>query len=189
MENNFDDILSATETIIWQDQPRQDALEGFDMAYLGFCLMWVLVGTYLFLSGLFNTDSFKMIGGGVLVLIGFILMFGRLVLKNYQYKRTFYLITDRRVIIVMRLRLKKVLSIDLTKINNYDEFVHRNGTGTIDFDVNADDLTDAFHAYRSDGSELNSINIFTSTCLRNVADPDLVYQTFINAINEAKKGV
>lgn len=189
MDYDFEDVILANEDILWKGQPKRGVINSFDMTFLAFALAMLLTGFYLLFRELKYSDQFLVGSASFIIFAGIAMIFSRMLWKNYKDKNTFYCITNKRVLIVMKLRLKNVLAIDLGEIDNYDEYFRRDGIGTIYIDVGGADLMDAYHYYRPDGSEMASTNIFTNTILKNIADPDLAYDTLIDAVNAFKEGL
>ncbi len=187
-DNVFDDILLTFEEILWKGQPRRDILTSRDLLYLCFWMMWFALGVYIGYTGYFDyNNAYIIAAGAVVALLSLAMIFGRMNRKDYKDKNTYYLITNQRVIILMQLRYKRILEIELDKIKVYRKAVRRSGAGTIYLNIDLQDLIDAYHDYNLDGTDRPVKKIFSSTIFKNIPEADSVFVTLEQAIRDYKK--
>src|SRR5262245_41322509 len=96
----FRDDLDPGETILWQGQPNRQRylLRGrwaipFTLAWCGFAIFWEV--------SVFRTDApfFFRLWGIPFVLVGLYLVFGRFFAVAREAERTWYAVTNRRILI------------------------------------------------------------------------------------------
>jgi len=141
----INDVLSPGEKVLWSGQPPRKLIifRKADLFMLPFALFWT--GFSIFwelgaLAAVFGSgDGFDLftlcfpLFGVPFVLIGLYLLFGRLVGDFLVRRRTWYALTDRRVLVLTALRDRNVASMPLHKIGRVDIVIHRDGRGTLTF--------------------------------------------------------
>ena len=130
------ETLDRGERIIWSGQPRQGVvLRGMDAVAIPFALIWIgipLFGMTAALTGP-KGSSFAFIPAIPFVLIGLYLLIGRFFVDAAQRRRTFYALTDERILIVSGLRSRSVRSLTLRTLDQVDVSARASGRGTISF--------------------------------------------------------
>jgi Bacterial PH domain len=130
MGSPLDAMLDPGERLLWSGQPKQGVrLQAGDVFLIPFSLMWG--GFALFweagVLGLIHLDSkrpanhppiFMAVFGIPFVVIGLYMIFGRFFFDAASRKRTWYGITDRRLIILKSLFGTKILSYDYATLTN-----------------------------------------------------------------------
>ena len=115
------------------------------------------------------------------VIIGLYLLFGRFIVDALRRKKTYYGITEQRIIILVGSGSQKVKSFDLKSFTNVSMTKKRDGSGTITFSA-----PQAFAAYSSNTSRprpnWNATAVFE--LIQNVAD---VYQIILKEQNNKKE--
>ena len=127
--------LTGQERIIWTGRPRQGIVmrpsDGimipFSLLWGGFAIFWE---TGAIRSG---APFFFMLWGIPFVLVGLYMIFGRFFVDSKQRERTFYGLTDQRVIIVSGLTGRKVKSLNLRTLSDVSLNEKSDRTGTITF--------------------------------------------------------
>jgi hypothetical protein len=133
--NMIRDELNPGERIIWSGQPQQGfLLRPSDALMIPFSLLW---------GGFMTSLFFDAVSGGVLdffapffflfFLAGLYVVFGRFFVDLAQRKKTFYALTNERIIILSGLFNQNIKSIDFKKLPEINLSVKRNGRGTIIF--------------------------------------------------------
>lgn len=127
------DYLTSGERILWKGRPgkghylsKHDALLiPFSLTWGGFAIFWeyqaITLGAPLFMA----------LFGIPFVLIGLYIIFGRFIHMAYLRKRTFYVITNEKVI---RKCGNKVDMLNLVTTPPIQVKMHENGYGTIVFE-------------------------------------------------------
>jgi len=100
----------------------------------------------------------------VFTLVGLYLVFGIIIYNNYQKKRTYYAVTNQRVIVLINSFNKKVESKLISQIPVLNKTVKTDGSGTIQFDNTG---------YKSVGSDSYRIEALS---FDNIMDVDTVYR-------------
>ena len=129
--------LSNGERLIWAGQPRQGFflqaadifMIPFSVAWGGFAIFWTLTA---YLSG---APWFFVLWGMPFVAIGLWLMVGRFFTDARSRAKTFYAVTEKRVIFVKSGKNQQVTSLDLKSVGDITFAQHGNGRGTILFGV------------------------------------------------------
>jgi hypothetical protein len=144
-QSPIEGLLSPGEKVLWSGQPPRGLLIlrradlfiiPFFVFWTGFACFWELSVLAIFLSGGANVAGPGIcmpLFGLPFVAIGLFMLGGRFVGDVLARRRTFYALTDRRVLLVTGLRGQIVTAVPLEKIDNIGMTVHRNGTGTLVF--------------------------------------------------------
>lgn len=132
--------LLTGERILWSGMPLQGVrLQNSDFFAIPFSLMWG--GSAIFweysVVHLKNAPVIMMLWGIPFVLIGLYLIFGRFFTDAYMRTRTYYAITDQRVIIVSGLISRTVKTLSLRNLPDLSFRERANRTGSITFGSSA----------------------------------------------------
>lgn len=127
--------LSAGEKLIWSGQPRtgvcfrkQDALLiPFSLIWGGFAVFWEIS---VFRS---NAPIFFRLWGIPFVLVGIYLIIGRFFVDAKQCEKTFYAVTNSRIIIFSGLFSRNIRSLNLKALPELNLDESSDGSGTILF--------------------------------------------------------
>ena len=127
--------LSAGEKLIWSGQPRtgvcfrkQDALLiPFSLIWGGFAVFWEIS---VFRS---NAPIFFRLWGIPFVLVGIYLIIGRFFVDAKQREKTFYAVTNSRIIIFSGLFSRNIRSLNLKALPELNLDESSDGSGTILF--------------------------------------------------------
>ncbi|MFA5857513.1 MAG: hypothetical protein WC955_00440 [Elusimicrobiota bacterium] len=150
----FQDELLERERVVWTGKPDPNIIFGaedwfmipFSIFWTGFSLVWEAAacgmffvnkhsGTNTIPSGIDLFTYIFPLFGLPFVLIGLYLLFGRFIYKHYLRKKTFYAVTDQRVIIVTTLGNKNMRALELDKIEEISKTVNSTGRGTLVFGI------------------------------------------------------
>jgi hypothetical protein len=171
--DHFRGELNPDERIIWSGQPQQGfmlrpgdtLLIPFSLLWGGFAIVWESTAIGRGLS------SFFALWGIPFVLVGLYMIFGRFFVDRAQRSRTYYALTNQRVIIISGFFSQNIKSVVLAKLQEINITKKRSGKGTITFGP------------LNPMSWMNSGNIFPNTSRYNVApsfemidDVNKVYQ-------------
>jgi hypothetical protein len=148
-EPNFDEELLKDEKILWKGQPDPNKnftkkdyfLVPFSILWGGFAIFWEVMATWaiFFSNHGTNADSFALIFpifGIPFVLIGLYFMFGRFIYKRKKKVKTWYLVTNLRVIEINYMGGKSVNSANIDTIPSYSKSIDHDGIGTLIFGSN-----------------------------------------------------
>jgi hypothetical protein len=128
--------LIGDERLLWTGWPRHDLFTRFsDLLAIPFGLVFLGIGLVLaFSTPAPNQPSFLpvLIGIGP-ILLGSYLGIGLFVLDALRRRRTYYGLTNERVLIVSGLFHQKTTSMDLRTLGQVSVESRRNGEGTIAF--------------------------------------------------------
>lgn len=129
--------LEPDETLLWHGQPRQGFLwRGSDWYFVPFGLFWLAMTVYMGVAMLTSDEEGLLavaLFGVPFLLIGLYLVPGKFFLDARARRRTFYGLTDRRVIIVSGLFSTTVNSLLRKTLNDVSVQQKRDGSGTIYF--------------------------------------------------------
>ena len=123
--------LIPGESVLWKGKPekgnlftkRELIMIPFGVFWLGFCLFWESIAIQ---SG----QLIAIIWGLPFVAIGFYLLFGRFIQSAFLRDKTFYVVTNKKIIIKRGSRSKMYNAQDLPPM---EVEIHKNGNGTILF--------------------------------------------------------
>ena len=142
----FSSELGPGESIEWSGKPnnrvffhKEDWLAiPFSLMWGGFAIFWLLGA-----SGIWDIwtnkpsktfEWFGLIWGTPFVLIGQYLIWGRFVYRNWQKRRTYYALTNRRALIVEGgIRGRTATSAYFDNLSTIDKSVRGDGIGSIAF--------------------------------------------------------
>ena len=140
-DNPLLEQLDPEEHLLWSGQPRtgvhlraQDAfLIPFSLLWCGFAVFWEFTawtatsrapGPIGFIFPLFGLPF---------VVIGLFFVFGRFFVDAFARARTFYGVTNERILIISGLLSRQVKSLQLRTLTDVSLTQHRNGSGTVTF--------------------------------------------------------
>jgi hypothetical protein len=127
--------ISSSEQLLWVGRPRQGIFFRptdvwaipFSLLYLGFL---VFVSLNLWSD---NSDMFSILLGVILLFFGLYLVIGRFFDNYLTRKKTYYGITNERIVIVSGIFSQQTKFIDLEGLNEITFEETSNGLGTITF--------------------------------------------------------
>ncbi|BDS13433.1 hypothetical protein [Aureispira anguillae] len=128
--------LNEKEQLIWAGRPKQkiifEAADGclipFSLIWGGFAIFWEIMAITT------NAGILLILFGIPFVLIGLYGIFGRFIHKSWVRKRTFYGVTEQRIIVV---RNNRVYSTNLSQISDIQVNEDKDGSGTLIFALRA----------------------------------------------------
>lgn len=127
--------LGSGERLLWSGKPAQGPrfrrsdvfMVPFSLLWGGFAIFW----EYSVVSS--GAPFFFKIWGIPFVLVGLYIIFGRFFVDSYQRARTYYGVTEQRIIIVGGLANREVKSITLQGLNDISLSERPDGSGSITF--------------------------------------------------------
>ena len=127
--------LEPRERLLWAGQPTQGVkLRGSDVFMIPFSFLWGGFAVFWEYSVIQNgTPFFFRLFGIPFVLVGLYIMFGRFFIEAKQRKKTFYGLTNERVVITSGLFRKKVKSLNLRTLTDISLSESSNGSGSVSF--------------------------------------------------------
>jgi len=131
----FQNEMLKDEKILWTGQPKKGFVlpDGYILLIL-FGLPVLGIGSIIEYGAIQSFDIFVMIFGLLFVLLGLCMVLGSIIYKNYRKKRTYYAITNQRIIILINSSNKKVESIFINQIPVLKKTVKKDGSGIIQFE-------------------------------------------------------
>lgn len=138
----FKDELLKDEEILWTGQPETSVfftnadifLVPFSLLWGGFVVFWE--ASVLSIGGKAGQNAppiFFSLFGIPFVLFGLYFIFGRFIYKNIRKKKTYYAVTDKRVIVLAELFNKNINAEFIDRIACMNKIVRADGKGTIGF--------------------------------------------------------
>lgn len=179
--------LGAGESIAWAGQPNRSVIfHKEDLFLLPFSLFWG--GFAIFweagVSGFWGNASrngawvFGMIWGIPFVLVGQYLIWGRFVYDAWLKKRTYYAVTNRRVIVVQNGWSRKMVAAYLDSLPTVAKQGPDTGPGTLGFAPNSS-LFSVFSGNSSRGRSWgawSAMNVGDAPIFRDIDNLDYVYR-------------
>lgn len=179
--------LGGGESIAWMGQPnprvvfhKQDLfLIPFSFFWGGFAIFWE--GS---VSGFWNHGSrngawtFGMIWDIPFVVIGQYLIWGRFLYDLWLKGRTYYAVTNRRVIVVQKGWSKKIVTAYLDSLPALTREGSDSGIGTLSFAPNASfsGFTGPSSGNRNNWGAWNSMSVGSTPVFRDIANLGYVYR-------------
>jgi len=135
ISNKFQSNLSGNEAILWTGHPKRGLmLRGSDAFMIPFSILWggfAIFWEYTaYTSG---APKFFLVIGGAFVLMGLYLIFGRFIFDALKRNKTYYAVTNERVIILSEFFANKTQSLNLKTLSEISLSEKSNGSGTITF--------------------------------------------------------
>ena len=131
----FQDELSGGERLLWNGQPKQGLmLRVNDLFLIPFSLFWggfVIVWEFQAINS--GAPLFFKLWGIPFLLVGFYITVGRFFGDAYQRAKTYYAVTNERVIIISGLLNRNVRTLTLKTLPEISLNIKGNGRGTITF--------------------------------------------------------
>lgn len=157
-------LLTPGEIIRWRGKPEKGNLfTGQDFFLIPFSIFWCGFAIFWEITAITGGAPFFFALFGVpFVLVGLYLVFGRFLYAAWIRKRTFYVITSKKII---RKRGNRIDTIDGRNLPMMNMVIHKNGNGTIRF---GDPRT---YYYRGHNGWDYNHGLFT---LENIPDPTRV---------------
>ncbi|MBN2076978.1 MAG: hypothetical protein JW762_15650 [Dehalococcoidales bacterium] len=128
------------EKILWSGRPDPGMhFTLIDLFLVPFSVLWGGFAIYFELSGLLseadqgNIDIESVLFGIPFVLVGIYLMFGRFIYKRWRKQRTYYAITNRRILALYTAFGKHFLELDINTVTDVNMHVWADGKGYLIF--------------------------------------------------------
>jgi hypothetical protein len=197
MENVFKDELLKDEKILWQGMPNPEILFSsvdfflipFSLIWEGFAVIWV---TAVFRLGFFSISPFKTpliffaLFGILFVITGLYFIFGRFIFKKWKKRNTYYAVTNKRIIIITKVFIKRVHAEFIEKIPSVNYSQGKKGCGSVRFG-NAN-FTARMNPYNSPNNQgLNFPYIYygaAAPAFYDIDEPKKIYEL----VNRIRKG-
>lgn len=150
------DELNPNEKILWQGQPQQGImLKASDIFLVPFSLLW---GGFAFFweYSVLQSDApiFMKLWGIPFVLVGLYITVGRFFFDSYIRGKTWYAVTNERILIINDGFNKKVKNINLKTLTEIELRPQRENRGTIIF--GAMNPFESFRFFSASGMQGNS---------------------------------
>ena len=128
MPEPFQEDLLKNEKILWAGQPEPKVLfTRSDFFLVPFSILWFAFAAFWMIHPV------VLLIGLPFVLFGFYLFVGRFFYKVLRKKRTYYAVTDKRVLILTKLFGKSLKAVYTDSIPVINKSVRSDGIGTITF--------------------------------------------------------
>lgn len=124
--------ITSEERILWQGRPEKgNLITRRDILLIPFSIMWLGITVFWELSALQSgAGIFFILWGIPFICIGLYMLFGRFIYSSYMRDKTFYAITNRKIIIKTGSKIKVL---DGKNLPPMDIEIHKNGNGSIIF--------------------------------------------------------
>jgi hypothetical protein len=128
--------IAGSERVLWSGQPRQGVVfRGADVFLVPFSLLWCGFAVFWEWSVLQapKAPAIFPLFGIPFVVIGLYFVIGRFFAEAKQRSRTFYAVTNERVLIISGLLARRIKSISLRTLSDLALSESSDGKGTITF--------------------------------------------------------
>jgi hypothetical protein len=127
------EYLDLNERLNWTGQPRKGVVfRKADIFLIPFSILWCGFAIFWFTTALTAGAPFFFAMFGIpFVIIGLIFVFGRFIIDAKQREKTFYGITDNRIIIKTGVFRTTIKSINIKTISDIEYEEKEDGSGTI----------------------------------------------------------
>lgn len=133
--------LLKDESILWKGQPEANILFSASDIFLvpfsllggGFAIFWESSVLFMKDKSGQGVSIFFALFGIPFVLIGLYFIFGRFFYKKWKKQRTWYAVTDKRVLIATNLFGENIQAAYINTLPCINKSIRSNGTGTVKF--------------------------------------------------------
>ncbi|MGB9928893.1 MAG: hypothetical protein ACPK85_10895 [Methanosarcina sp.] len=130
----FNNELLRNEQVLWMGQPEKSGIfSREDLFFIPFSLFWLSITTSIGIMFLSSGELFPILFVLPFLLVGLYLLIGRIIHKRYLKKRTYYVVTNQRVLILTNLFSRNLQSEFINNIPVINKTVRKDGIGTIQF--------------------------------------------------------
>lgn len=172
MESIFEDYLSKDEKVLWTGQPEKFLIfDRRELYYLPISIVtffFNLGSLFIFVISMLNIilDMDKSLTGNqgintlimilsfIISIILFYVSIGRFFYKNWKIKKTYYAVTDSRIIVLIDTWKRRLEEINLNKVDGLSKIVYSNEKGTIRFESSEFADVDLWSLYIYTGFDL-----------------------------------
>lgn len=173
--------LLADESVLWSGQPKRVILHSDDLYLIPFSLLWGGFAVYweLTASGFFGSQHgqsawFMQLWGIPFVVLGQYFIWGRFLYAAWMRGRTYYAITNQRVMVVQNGMKPRVASAFIKSLPGVAKEMGRDGVGTLRFA-----LTPSYTAGLGNRRQMKSLNPYyvgDGPAFVDIEDVNSVYQ-------------
>jgi hypothetical protein len=137
----FTDDLQSGETLHWTARPdpklwlnRSDLfLIPMGLFMLSISIFWTFGAAGVLHDSFHGAPPIFLVPGFFMVVFALYLLFGRLIVRHRKRLRTYYAVSDRRVVQLVDGRNRRFLSTMLDSLPTTQKALKRNGSGTLTF--------------------------------------------------------
>lgn len=127
--------MGHSERLLWSGRPVQGLkLQGSDLYTIPFSLLWAGFAVFwtasVYRSG---APGFFVLWGAVFVMIGLYLVVGRFFYDAWRRARTYYGLSNKRVLIVHKSGSKRITSLNLASLDEINFTEGSSGGGSLQF--------------------------------------------------------
>ena len=188
MQDLLKEELMEGEKVVWSGQPDRSVLFvradmfliPFSLLWCGFVIFWECMAISLSKESDGYVGAIFALFGIPFLLMGAFLLFGRFLWNDFRKGRTYYFVTDKRVIVVTTIFAKSVCAEFIGMVPSMNRVMNTGGTGTIYFG----NMLLGYTAYGSDIMDWWRLGINQAVpVFYDIQDVDKVYKT----VNELRK--
>ncbi len=130
--------LDFNEKLVWTGRPKTGIVfRSSDIFLIPFSLLWCGFSIFWFTTALTSGAPFIFAMFGLpFVVIGIIMVFGRFIIDAKQREKTYYGLTDDRIIIKYGIYTKSIKSLNIKTLSDIAYVEKNDGSGTINFGQN-----------------------------------------------------
>ena len=185
--------LLQNEKVLWSGQPDTSVIFSssdifqipFSLLWGGFALFWeysVVTQVATSPAAGFASIIFPLFGIPF-VLMGLYFIFGRFFYKNFKKKRTYYAVTDKRILILTTLFGKRCNAVFINTIPAIQKSIQSNGTGSLIFG----NTNPQSSMYANSGMEvLSGFRTSTAPAFYDIKNAETVYKQVNDLRNKAQ---
>jgi hypothetical protein len=173
-DNHFQGELTEGESLLWAGQPDSSAMfTRIDKVLVPFSLVWEGVAVAALIEAVNGQSAVAIVVSALFVTVGAYLVAGRFFYRQRLRRRTYYAVTDRRVLVLNELPTRSLQTAFVDQVPVINKWLGFHGTGTLQF--GSAPMWES--AYGSTGLEIlgrprpNTVPVFA-----DVQDPERVYQ-------------
>jgi hypothetical protein len=160
----FQEYLLKDEKILWSGQPDPNIiftpmdffLVPFSLLWGGFAIFWEaeVLTTMSPAGSPFPMQIMFPLFGSVFVIVGLYFMFGRFIFKKWKKRRTFYAVTNRRILSVSKGFGQQFQEFNIRSLNGISKRIRADGIGTLTFGGNQSMFFNGGQFYGNTGMEI-----------------------------------
>lgn len=156
VQRQLQEELDSGEKIVWQGQPKPHLFAAKSVVPFLFSLVWLTLLVPMGLSAIKTPRGIQALPVFILFALVGLAMAGQPAYRYYSDRRTHYLLTNRRALIITLGRSKKVLSYYPDKLQALERRERADGSGDLIIDRRGDT---GYRSGRQNFQEVGFINI------------------------------
>jgi hypothetical protein len=195
INQKFREHLLRNEDILWSGQPDPSVIfTPIDIFLIPFSLLWGGFAIFWESSVLLTIPEDAPNGiniifplfGLIFVIVGLYFIFGRFIYKRWKKRKTYYAVTDRRVLSLSEAFGRQFQESDIKLISDISKRVRSDGIGTLIFGGTQSSIFSGYQFYTNTGMDILPFYT-TPLAFSDIHDADRVYKLIMDVKSRERK--